>query len=305
MRGLIGFLAVAAMASSSAAAEDIVLEPNQKWVADYGENACRLIRSFGEKDEPTVLIIRQTAPTSDFSWTVAGPQVKRTRWHRPVTVQWGPQLDPYEVEFREATLSTIGPAYISSGWSRGEEAPSNKTSKKALRDLGEAQLADGVEPVLAEVDTMVAAGIDYVSFTQGRSRLVLQLSDFSAALSALNTCSQKLAEEWGFDKSYYKKVSSKPVWSNVGEVARKIQQNYPSRALFRGAQANFEMRIIVGPDEKPERCDWLNETEADAFDMKRTPCDFVVEGAEFEPALDQNDQPIRSIFMTKVVYRMP
>ena len=64
------------------------------------------------------------------------------------------------------------------------------------------------------------------------------------------------------------------------------------------------MRIIVGADGKPERCDWLNETEAEDFVMKRTPCDIVMQHAKYEPAVDENGEPIRSITQQGVQYSM-
>ena len=304
MRVLIGFCAVAAMASSSAAAEDIVLEPNQKWVADYGEHSCRLIRSFGDKDKPTVLVIQQTAPTSAFSWTVAGPDVRYTLWHRPVSVQWGPQFDPYEKEFEKASLGTVGSAYIGWGWTGYETPPERMTSKKALRNLSDAKLASAFEPTLAEIDIEQAARVEFLSFQQRGRRIVLRLDNFGAAVSALNECTRKLAAEWGFDESYYNRLTTTPVFLNIEDVAQLIQRDYPSRARSRGAQALFRMRIIVGADGKPERCDWLNETEAEDFVMKRTPCDIVMQHAKYDPAVDESGEPIRSITQQGVRYSM-
>ncbi len=298
-------ISVAFGLSAPASASDVVLDPNQKWVANFGDNSCKLIRSFGDEQTPTVLVLEQYAPSESFTWTVAGPYVAQTRFSRDVTVQWGPFFDPYEQKFQDATLGTIGKAFMGRNWvSPDHLVPS--TSKDALRSLDKPELASGYEPVLGQINEAEAAGVEYVSFTQkNRLHLVLRLSDLAPAIATLNKCTRDLAAEWGFDESYADRLTSTPIWSNVSDVARRIQEKYPARALSRGAQANFKVRIIVGTDGRPERCDWINETKADDFEMGRTPCDIVMEDAEFEPAIDQEDRPIRSIYQSTIRYRIP
>ncbi len=67
MRIVVSGLAATAMLASNAQAEEVVLKPDSKWVANYGENNCRLMRTFGKADEQTVLILEQIAPSSAFN----------------------------------------------------------------------------------------------------------------------------------------------------------------------------------------------------------------------------------------------
>ncbi len=38
------------------------LKPSSQWVVDYADNACQLIRTFGEGEEKTVLLIESATP---------------------------------------------------------------------------------------------------------------------------------------------------------------------------------------------------------------------------------------------------
>ncbi|MBO6527273.1 hypothetical protein [Erythrobacter sp.] len=290
--------------ATSAHAEELILKPDSKWVADFGEDNCRLIRTFGKSDEQTVLIIEQIAPSTDFNWTVAGTSLARVRWSRDVEVRWGPEFQSYEKRFLKADLGKFGPAFVGKGW-EAHTVVQSKVKEKELRELGRAELASGLEPVLAGLDEHRASRVEYLSFWQGdRMKTTLLLEDMRAAIAALNKCTLDLATSWGFDESYKDRLTTKAIWLNARDVATEIQRNYPSRALTRGSQANFRMRIIVGVDGRAERCDWINDTSADNFDMSRTPCDVIMKKAEFEPALDENDRPIRSIYQTSVLYRI-
>ncbi|MEE8231169.1 MAG: energy transducer TonB [Qipengyuania citrea] len=304
MRQIVSGLLVAALGASSVQAEERILEPDSKWIADYGENSCRLIRTFGKSDEQTVLMIEQFAPSNDFNWTVAGRPLAHLRWSRDIEVQWGPEFDPYERTFVKASLAKFGPALVSTGWET-EPTVERKVRQSELRDLGRAELTSGLEPVLGGLDPERASRVSNLSFRQGDQRaVILRLEDLGAAAAALNKCTLDLARSWGFDESYRDRVTTTPVWLNVRKVAADIQRYYPQKALSRGAQANFKVRVIVDREGKPERCDWINNTSADAFAMSRTPCDIILADARFEPALDENEQPIRSIYLTTILYRM-
>lgn len=305
MRIILSGIVLAALVTGDAKAEVLTLKADSKWVADYGENSCRLIRTYGKSDDQTVLMIEQYSPSADFDWTVAGPPLARTRWSKDVTVQWGPEFNQFEKTFLKAELGKFGPAFIGRGWELGQPVVS-KVKERDLRELGRAELASGLDPVLGGLDPDRAARVQYLSFWQSdRLAITLQLEDMGAAVAALNKCTLDLAQGWGFDETYQDRLTTTPVWLNVREIAADIQRHYPSKALMRGAQANFKVRIIVDSEGKAERCDWINNTQADDFEMKRTPCDIIMADARFEPAMDEEGEPIRSIYQTSILYRMP
>ena len=57
---LIAFTAIAPMLM--AAAEPVRLQPSSSWVLDYGDENCRLIRTFGEGQEKVTLVFESDAP---------------------------------------------------------------------------------------------------------------------------------------------------------------------------------------------------------------------------------------------------
>ena len=45
-----------------AASQPVRLQPSSPWDVDYGENSCRLIRTFAEGKEKTVLVFESAGP---------------------------------------------------------------------------------------------------------------------------------------------------------------------------------------------------------------------------------------------------
>ena len=115
MNRAIGVLAAASLGLGShiGAAEPISLKPSSKWVVDYADEKCRLLRWFGAAEVGAVLMFEQTAPSRRFAMTAAGPQLKDFAKARAVGLKFSDaQTEDIPVSAFAGTMPEQGPAII-------------------------------------------------------------------------------------------------------------------------------------------------------------------------------------------------
>ncbi|MBX7536507.1 energy transducer TonB [Qipengyuania sp. GH1] len=283
------------------AAEDEaqVLKPVGPWQLDMGENKCRIARVFGEDDQQTLFYLEQWDPSVAAHWTIAGPPVEKYKSWRDTRATFGPGGDEGEFQFQESTLGDWGNAI--SGFTtvaasdRPEEEAEGEERDYAAHPRG-----------LPALDAEGGAKIETVSLSQrNRSTVVLELGGMQGVLEAMNNCMANLVEHWGFNLEEQKTVQSPPQPKNLSAVVKRIVDYYPSGALWKGAQADFHLRLTVRKDGTVKSCTLLNQTVAEDFDMRRHPCAAFQQIADFEPALTAQGVAVESYYTTRIRYSMP
>lgn len=301
-KSCLGFAALAGLASG-AKAEEVVLEPSSQWVLDYHADKCRLARTFGEGDAKTILYLEQLTPGDTFSWLVSGPALEKLRPQRDVTVQFGPGFASFDVtQGSPMTMGEYGNVLEGVRYQHIEDP--------LVRTLAES--SDGTTTVapptpppsqLRALKPQDGARIDHLQMRQpGRFSLRLNTGRLDKAFDAMNTCMDNLVTTWGIDPATLRQQLTPPRWANQGSLARRIQEAYPSKALNSREQANFQLRVIVGPAGRAMACSLINLTTAEGFTDQV--CPIVLASGRFEPARDASGTPITSLFVTKILYRI-
>ena len=300
LRSIVLLASTSGMVSTPLAAEEpekVDLRPSSAWQLNMAETNCRIGRFFGEGEKPTVFYLEQWNPSKHADWLVAGPALDTFRIKRDMNFAFGPGGDRSEFEVMKATLGDIGTAMSSSSTIVPNDG------------LGSGVEGSDVSDEPRGFPTLDSAGAKRINtFTlsqEGRPDLNLFLGDMEAPLAAMNACMKNLVESWGFDAAEQATVQTPPVILNLPKVAGKVQQFYPQKALVKGGQANFMLRLTVSETGKMEDCFLVNQTLADDFDMKKHPCEAFRQFAEFEPARDAAGEPIKSYYVTRIAYRMP
>lgn len=287
----LGIFAAPAIAQDS---KVMRLQPSGPWQMLYQEDKCRLGRYFGEGEQRSLVLLEQRGPSTSFVWTVAGPPFKNLRDRSDLTTQWGPLFDEQIVEYRSMTFPEFGTSVMGTGMSPSKPNP----------EAAEGKFPDnGGYPVLS-VDE--GAQVSWIRFSERRiGEVVLELRSMEKPFAAMNLCIESLVKHWGFEPEIQKARNSGPIWTNISDVARKIQRSYPSKALRRGSQALLSMRIRVDADGKPTDCILLDVTEADNFDTRKDACYYVMQDAEFRPAVDAGGNAIASFYIGALRYVIP
>ena len=273
----------------------VVLEPIGAWTLDMADNNCRMIRAFGSEERKTLLLLEQWDPTEQLTWMVTGDATKGYGKRRKAHYSFGSGGDEGDIDLIGMTFEGHGPAI----------GTHSTIVAKQSRPEGEDR-DFSIEPRgLPELDSGAAEGITYLDIgIRAPDDFRLNLGSMKAPMSAMNMCMANLVEHWGFDGEQQRSVVQPPLAKNMKNVVSEITRSYPSKALGRGAQANFHIRVSVGADGTVEDCVLLNQTVAKDFDQTRDPCYVFTQKAEFAPATDTNGQPVPSFYATRIVYRM-
>ena len=290
---VVGLLAHPAPASAKDG--PVTLEPLGAWALDMAENKCRMIRAFGTEDRKTLLLLEQWDPSEQMTWMVTGDATKNYRNRRRAHYAFGNGGDEGKIDLIGMTFDGHGPAIgTSSTIAAKEPRPRDEDRDFSIEPRG-----------LPTLDSEAAQSITYLDIgTRAPDDVRLNLGSMKGPMDAMNMCMANLVEYWGFDVEQQRSVVQPPQPKNMRNVVDAITQAYPSKALGRGAQADFHIRVSVGADGKVEDCVLINQTTAPDFDQARDPCYVFTQKAEFTPALDASAKPVPSYFATRVIYRM-
>lgn len=277
----------------------LVLQPSGPWNLDYGDTRCRLAGAFGEGEHATAFWIEQTGPSSGFSWVLAGGAVEKLGPNRGIEVRFGTNFDPIEVNLPERpgerrdgdrtklTLDGFGKAIMGFGYRQAVPPPEGSPP------IGES---------VTGLDPKDGALIDHVEFVRDDRRVRLATGPLGEAFEAMNECTRNLYASWGvtFEEIALAATGARPL--NMADVAKRIRQTYPAKALRRGEQATVGLKLLIAADGTVQRCIRFEVTKAKNFGNE--PCEIMVKHARFEPARDATGKPVRGFYQTTVSYWM-
>ncbi|MBN9788406.1 hypothetical protein DMP17_07350 [Pseudonocardia sp. TMWB2A] len=270
--------------------QPVRLQSSSKWVVNYADNGCRLLRQFGAGDEMVTLIMNRYGPEDDFQMTLAGKPLRKFFGAREVLVQFGPKEQAQEKEFEEGSLGDV-PALIFSYM--GVEKIEGYTVADAIARLSAPK----------EIAPERFAAISYLSVgKKQQAPLILETGALQKPFAALSACTDNLVESWGFDiqkeKTLQRRATPK---DNYTSWIRTI--DYPTDMLRAGQPAMVQFRLDVDATGAVTACHILETTRPKAFDD--AVCHSMVKRANFEPAIDREGKPVASYFRRTVRFRIP
>ena len=260
------------------------LLPSTEWNIDFGENTCRLARVFGEGENKHILFVEQAGPSESFNLTIAGPGMKK---YRQIITRLTLKPD-------EGFPQTYGNPAEVVGYGPGEVFTSLKINEPD-------ESTDGALRTLPHIDLDEAAAIERVVYGHGGSALSFETGEMASPFQALNVCSADFVRAWGLDEGEHQSFEKMAVWKNEADIAKRIQKKYTRAALKRGEQAILRMRVIVETDGSVSDCTLTDATETERLESNA--CDEMAK-AEFAPALDKAGNPMRSFYLTNIIYRI-
>ncbi|MEL6238196.1 MAG: energy transducer TonB [Pseudomonadota bacterium] len=84
--------------------------------------------------------------------------------------------------------------------------------------------------------------------------------------------------------------------------ARRIQENYPSRALREEVEGNVGVRVTIGPNGRVSGCSVTRSSGSSSLDDAA--CKGMSRYARFNEALDDAGNPTTGTYSTVIVYRL-
>lgn len=277
---LCGLLAMAL--AVPAQAEELKLEPSGRWILNYANDSCRLMRDFGQGEQTVTLILDQFQPWTAPSLSLMGrPLTQLDSRTVSLAATFGPGLP--EAKVKPATVGLIGP----------DKMP---IVLGEVRDLLNRELK--ADETLAKPGTALPtpeqeAGITHVLVSSGSLRINLQ----TGALKAMRQCLHDLVRDWGFDPDLQDGLSRHAF--PIGNPGNWLTfADYPGRALANGESAVIHFRLMVGANGVPTSCHIQQATIAD--DLIRATCSRLMLRARFKPALDAQGKAVPSFYTNSV-----
>jgi periplasmic protein TonB len=89
---------------------------------------------------------------------------------------------------------------------------------------------------------------------------------------------------------------------NEASWARRIQENYPTRAQREGTEGTVGVRVTVTPDGRAAGCSVTSSSGSDVLDQAA--CQGMERYARFNPALNAAGDPIAGSYSTRITYKL-
>lgn len=281
---LVGLLA--AQLAVPAEAKDLTLDPSGKWILNYANDSCRLLRDFGTGEETVTLILDQFQPWRPPSLSLMGKPLSQMD-SRTVLLKatFGPGLP--EAMAKPATLGLIGP----------DKLPIVIGSARDLlnRDLS-------ADETLAQPGTPLPtpeqeAAITRVQISSGSLQIGLNTGPLAAPMKAMRQCLHDLVRDWGLDPDQQDALS-RHAFPRSNPSNWLTFADYPERALSSGESAVINFRLMVGANGVPTSCHIQQATIAS--DLITATCNRLMLRARFKPALDAQGKTLPSFYTNSV-----
>ena len=295
---IIGLLCCSAILSGQAIAEldDKIqaLAPTSKWIVDYENEGCQLARQFGEGKDRVIASFSRYGPGTSFKLVLSGQPLKLGK-SGEIEVRFGPNESEQKLEFWPGTLSEEIPALIFTRavWITPASPAKFDASKRAIP----------IEDVYPKRDEAREKAITYLRLGSPLTHPIqLQLGPMDKAFGALEKCVDDLMSTWGIDVAKHRSLKREVIpkgnpgnWVNTAD--------YPIKMLRQGQPALVEFRLDIDEKGKPIGCHIQQTTRPLEFD--NAVCVSLMRRSKFEPAIDADNNSIRSYWKSTVRFSLP
>jgi hypothetical protein len=285
---------VAAPGAQAQEAEGNVFRPVGNWTADYGNDYCRLLRTFSNGKDEVSLALERTAPGTNFRLILVGGGISPYRRATELGYHFLPSGDAKKGRYVKSETAD-GKQYLSfdqmtlvpfvftppaPGTPPAPPPPYNRQAElDAARPITGIALAEGLT--------------DPVRFETGSLR---------APVAALQACADDLIKTWGLDPDKHKAMTAAATLvPNSDGVLPQGTIPFTEFEKF-GGGAN-QVRLLVGADGKPTSCTIYQPSLSQSMNEKI--CKLAMERATFSPAKDAGGQAMASYWMGSPMFLGP
>ena len=286
MRKLFLGCALAGLVVSPAAqaqGDAAMFNANSAWAADYGDDYCRLIRSFSDGKDEITLVIQRVQPGADTQLLLIGNAIRAFRG----ATELGWHFLPNDAERKSRyTRSTTGDGqqyFRLDGVTLAQFAPP----------------APGTPPGPPRYDPAAeqATGKNLTGLivTSGLTKpLRIQTGQLDAPVAALQACTDDLLTSWGLDAEKHRTLSA-PATPQFSPDGWLPTGTIPFSEFAKFAGGGNQVRLMLDTSGKPTDCQIFSPTLDKALNDKI--CQILMEKAAFTPAKDAGGTAVASYWM--------
>lgn len=259
--------------------EPVLLERQGKWIAQYEDNACNLIATFGTGTDAVVMRLSRYSSGQAMMLSLYGKRFGFGYWRSKVRLGFGftPDLPAFDTV---NAMSGDMPMIMIMGF--------DLLDRRRTHDRSE------FPPPTAEQ----VAAIKGLTFSFERRQPVRLVFDgFSAPMKALDKCTETMVKSWGLDPQEQASLSRYP--TPRGSPGNWLSVNaYPKSMLKEHRSGYVLYRLNVDETGGVTDCQVLQHLKPQEFETAT--CAMLRKNAQFLPALNADKKPVRSIFIGAV-----
>lgn len=294
MRRKASSLALAALllAPLPAQAEVGVFTPSGGWTADYGDDYCRLVRTFSDGKDQLSLALERLQPGAQVRMIMVGDGLKPFRGADQIAYQFAPS-------------GASGKArYVRSQTADGKQFVSFDPVLLAAVTPPAPGTPPGPPPVYSrERELETARGVTGVALAEGLTSPVrIETGSLRAPIAAMQACADDLLKVWGLDPDKHKTMTAAARLNpNADGVLPQGTIPFSEFGKFSGG-AN-QVRLLIGADGRVTACTIYSPSLSPSLNDKI--CSLAKERASFQPAKDADGQAMASVWMGSPMFLGP
>lgn len=304
IRFALGFAAAACMASAPLLAQEPrVFTQSGPWTADFGDDYCRLARTFSNGEDTISLAFERIAVVPKVTVLVVGDSIQMFRGAERIGFHFLPNNSPFEASFSRSETPDGQQLLMISDlnvWSMPQLNLAFEPSEENPETVPSAPPFPVAPPVgipgfeQAELDQ--AAQVTGILLRQGLTAPVqLNTGSLRAAFEVLQSCSYDLLQSWGLDAEKHRTMQR----GAMPYPARLISnRTVPFQENSRLVGGNNQVRIMVSSEGNPTSCHIHTPTLSERVNERI--CEQVMTNARFNPARDAEGQPMASYWTAPV-----
>ena len=286
----------------TAASQPIRLQPSSQWIVDYAENSCRLIRSFGDGDNKTTLLLESDAPDEGDMVLIGSPLRGDAE---EVPARFLP-VQKDAMKGRRVTAAKDQPALLFSTVyllpaDQAAELEAKRAQRQAHPELPPAPLNPAEEQKRRSQRQAFAQAATELEIDARKGRpVILETGSLGAPVNAFDKCSRDSLRDWGVDPDLQDKIV-KPAWlTNKAHLISS--EEYPAKMLDEGQQSEVRARVLLDATGRVTKCTSLSHFKLQQFNQ--LVCDKISARGVFKPAELADGTKVPSYDTVRIVFQI-
>jgi hypothetical protein len=292
MKKLILGLAAAGLLAPAAQAQDAgaVFRPVGGWTADFGDDYCRIFRTFSDGQNQMQLALERTQPGGQTRIIMVGSGMSPFRGADQLGYNFLPGGNSFKAR------------YIKSETADGKNLIA---TDPLFLMLSPPTFTPGAPPPVydraAEQET--ARGITGIAFGEGLTDPVrFETGSLRGVVATVQTCADGLLTAWGLDAEKHKTMTA-AARLNPRDDGVLPQGTIPFSDFEKFLGNSNQARVMIGADGKPTSCTIYQPTLSTSQNNRI--CSLIMSRATFTPAMDAAGEAMASYWMGSPMFLGP
>lgn len=295
MKRIVALLGTASLlAAPSARAQDReeVFTPSSVWAADYGDDYCRLVRSFSNGDDEISVVLQRVQPGADTQMMLIGNSLRAFRGATQLTWRFLPGGAEHKSNFLRSETGD-GQQYLRvEGVMFAPPAPPPPGTPFGT-----------FPPYDRAADKEAAQALTGLAIEGGLTKPVrIETGRLDPVIGALQVCTDDLIKTWGLDAEAHKTLSA-PATPQFSPEGWLPTGTIPFSEFAKFAGGGNMVRLMLDTSGKPTGCHVHSPTLSQALNDKI--CQLLMEKASFTPAKNASGDAIASYWLGSPMFLGP